>query len=92
MWRRLCLKACFFKSYYSSLKANLNWPQPRNLANGSFLASELARFYLGRIQEERGQKAEAAHAYQEFLGHFQNSTARLLQIAEARRLEASFFR
>jgi hypothetical protein len=34
--------------------------------------------------EQSGKKAEAVNAYQEFLGHFENSTANLPQIAEAR--------
>jgi cytochrome c-type biogenesis protein CcmH/NrfG len=44
----------------------------------------LAHFYLGRILEQTGKKAEAITAYQEFLSHFENSTAKLPQIAEAR--------
>jgi tetratricopeptide (TPR) repeat protein len=43
----------------------------------------LTQFYLGEILERTGRKAEALKAYQEFLGHFENSTARLPQIAEA---------
>ena len=50
----------------------------------NFLRYALTQFYLGRILEQAGKKAEAINAYQEFLGHFENSTAKLPQIAEAR--------
>jgi predicted negative regulator of RcsB-dependent stress response len=49
-----------------------------------FLTYALTKFYLGKILEQTGKKAEAINAYQEFLGHFENSTAKLPQIAEAR--------
>jgi cytochrome c-type biogenesis protein CcmH/NrfG len=42
----------------------------------------LTQFYLGKILEQTGKKAEALKAYQEFLCHFENSTAKLPQIAE----------
>jgi TolB-like protein len=48
------------------------------------LSSLLARFYLGKVLEQTGRKAEAISAYKEFLSHFENSTAKLPQIAEAR--------
>jgi hypothetical protein len=44
----------------------------------------LTQFYLGKILEQTGKKTEAFKAYQEFLCHFENSTAKLLQIAEVR--------
>jgi tetratricopeptide (TPR) repeat protein len=50
----------------------------------NFLTYALTQFYLGKILEQTGKKAEAIKAYQEFLGHFENSTAKLPQIAEAR--------
>jgi serine/threonine protein kinase/tetratricopeptide (TPR) repeat protein len=50
----------------------------------NFLTYVLTQFYLGKILEQTGKKTEALKAYQEFLGHFQNSTAKLPQIAEAR--------
>jgi tetratricopeptide (TPR) repeat protein/tRNA A-37 threonylcarbamoyl transferase component Bud32 len=50
----------------------------------SFLTYLLTQFYLGKVLEQTGKKAEALKAYQEFLGHFENSTAKLPQIAEAR--------
>jgi len=66
------------------LLAQRNWGSPAGLASHDFLGYTLAQFYLGKILERNGKKAEAARAYQEFLGHFENSTARLPQIAEAR--------
>jgi len=50
----------------------------------NFLTYILTQFYLGKVLEQTGKKAEALKAYQEFLGHFKNSTAKLPQIAEAR--------
>jgi tetratricopeptide (TPR) repeat protein len=49
-----------------------------------FLTYALTHFYLGKVLEQSGKKAEALKFYQEFLGHFENSTAKLPQIAEAR--------
>ena len=49
-----------------------------------FLTHTLTQFYLGKVLERSGKKAEALKSYQEFLGHFEHSTARLPQIAEAR--------
>jgi len=60
------------------------WGNEDYLANASFLSYTLADFYLGRDLEETGKKAEAINAYKEFLSHFENSTAKLPQIAEAR--------
>jgi tetratricopeptide (TPR) repeat protein len=50
----------------------------------TFLTYALAHFYLGKTLEQTGRKAEAINAYKEFLSHFENSTAKLPQIAEAR--------
>ncbi len=47
-------------------------------------ARALAQFYLGKLLEQGGKKAEAINFYQEFLSHFVNSSARLPQITEAR--------
>jgi tetratricopeptide (TPR) repeat protein len=49
-----------------------------------FLTYFLAQFYLGKVLEQTGKRTEALSAYQNFLGHFENSTAKLPQIAEAR--------
>jgi serine/threonine protein kinase/tetratricopeptide (TPR) repeat protein/TolB-like protein len=68
-----------------ALKAYRNWgiSSPLIVAP-NFLTYALTQFYLGKILEQTGKKAEAINAYQEFLGHFENSTAKLPQIAEAR--------
>jgi tetratricopeptide (TPR) repeat protein len=50
----------------------------------NFLTYALVHFYLGRVLEQTGRKAEAINAYKEFLGHSENSSAKLPQIAEAR--------
>jgi tetratricopeptide (TPR) repeat protein len=66
-------------------KAYRNWGINRPLVVApNFLTYALTQFYLGKILEQTGKKAEAINAYQEFLGHFENSTAKLPQIAEAR--------
>jgi tetratricopeptide (TPR) repeat protein len=68
-----------------ALKAYRNWGVPKSIVVAqNFLAYALAHFYLGRILEQTGKKAEAITAYQDFLSHFENSTAKLPQIAEAR--------
>ena len=50
----------------------------------NFLTYGLTQFYLAKVLEQTGKKSEALKSYQEFLGHFENSTAKLPQIAEAR--------
>jgi len=50
----------------------------------NFLTYVLTQFYLGKVLEQTGRKAEALKSYQEFLGHFEHSTAKLPQIAEGR--------
>jgi len=44
----------------------------------------LSEFYLAKVFEHAGKRADAVNAYQEFLSHFENSNARLPQIADAR--------
>jgi tetratricopeptide (TPR) repeat protein len=51
---------------------------------GLSLSPILAQFYLGRVLEQTGRKADAISAYKEFLSHFENSSAKLPQIPEAR--------
>ena len=51
----------------------------------NFLQVELADFYLGRVLEGEGKKADAVKSYQAFLSHFDHSKATLPQINEARR-------
>jgi len=60
------------------------WPSSRAINSNSFLAFALVQFYLGKVYEHEGKKTEAINAYQGFLNHFENSTAKLPQIAEAR--------
>lgn len=48
------------------------------------LAYALNEFYLAKVFEHADKKVDAIHAYREFSGHFENSHARLPQIAEAR--------
>jgi len=60
------------------------WDNQLSMASSDFLAYELAEFYQARIFEHAGKKTDAVNAYQEFLSHFENSSARLPQIAEAR--------
>jgi tetratricopeptide (TPR) repeat protein len=67
-----------------ALLAQRTWDGEDRLASANFLSYTLAQFYLGRMLEQTGKKAEAINAYQEFLSHFENSTAKLPQIAEAR--------
>jgi tetratricopeptide (TPR) repeat protein/tRNA A-37 threonylcarbamoyl transferase component Bud32 len=68
-----------------ALKAYRNWGVSTYLVVApNFLTYALTQFYLGKVLERTGKKAEAINAYQEFLGHFENSTAKLPQIAEAR--------
>ncbi len=68
----------------STLQKQLIWANDYRIAFHNFLAYALAQYYLGRVLEQNGTKAEAVNAYQEFLSHFENSTAKLPQIAEAR--------
>jgi len=60
------------------------WSSDTAVVSHNFLSYTLAQFYLARVMEQTGKKAEAINAYQEFLSHFENSTAKLPQIAEAR--------
>ncbi len=60
------------------------WMWHTQLVAPRFLTHTLTQFYLGKVLERSGKKAEALKSYQEFLGHFEHSTARLPQIAEAR--------
>jgi tetratricopeptide (TPR) repeat protein len=60
------------------------WNDPLSIASSDFLTYVLSEFYLAKVFEHAGKRADAVNAYQEFLSHFENSNARLLQIAEAR--------
>jgi tetratricopeptide (TPR) repeat protein len=67
-----------------TLRAARLWENSSEIASNDLLSSILAQFYQGKILEQTGKKAEAINAYQEFLSHFESSTAKLPQIAEAR--------
>jgi tetratricopeptide (TPR) repeat protein len=67
-----------------ALKASRCWGTPTLLLRCNFVSYTLAQFYLGRVLEQTGKKAEAINAYQEFLSHFENSSAKLPQIGDAR--------
>jgi len=67
-----------------NLKVQRVWSNSDTVASASFLSYSLTQFYLGRVLEQSSKKTEASNAYQEFLSHFENSTAKLPQIAEAR--------
>jgi tetratricopeptide (TPR) repeat protein len=60
-----------------------NWAQPALTAYHDSLSSALAEFYLAKVLEQEGKKADAASLYQQFLSHFENPAARLPQIPEA---------
>jgi serine/threonine protein kinase len=53
----------------------------KHLVSGKPLETQ---YYLGKLLEQTGKKPESIKAYQEFLSHFENSSAKLPQIAEAR--------
>ena len=44
----------------------------------------LARYYLARVLEQSGRNQEGIGYYQEFQRHFETSTAKLPEIAQAR--------
>jgi len=66
------------------LHAERTWVNVTSIVFHDFLSYILAQFYVGRVLEHNGKKAEAIEAYRAFLSHFNNSNARLPQIAEAR--------
>jgi hypothetical protein len=72
------------KLFLFFMKAQRVWLNGEVIQSFDPLSQELAQFYLAQILEQDGKKAEAVNGYQEFLGHFENSDARLLQIEQAR--------
>ncbi len=48
------------------------------------LIESLAHFYIGAIDAAAGKRQDAANEYQQFLSHFQGSSAPLPQVAQAR--------
>jgi tetratricopeptide (TPR) repeat protein len=67
-----------------AIKVQRFFANPQMFWSFNFFSSTLAQFYLGKLLEQSGKKPEAINAYQEFLAHFENSTAKLPQVAEAR--------
>jgi tetratricopeptide (TPR) repeat protein len=57
---------------------------PWDWAQFSMLTYLLARYHLAQVRERTGRRAEAAEWYRFFLSSFEQSAARLPQIAEAR--------
>jgi tetratricopeptide (TPR) repeat protein len=68
------------------LRGALVWVSPGNLIGSysDFFCYELTQFYLGNVLEREGKKADAIKEYRAFLSHFEDSTARLPEIDEAR--------
>jgi len=64
-------------------RAGLFWGNQVVIADHDPLSYVLAGFYLAKVFEQEGKKAEALNLYQEFLSHFENSSVRLPQIPEA---------
>jgi hypothetical protein len=62
----------------------------RNMANFGSLTSRfptaemLSHFFLGQVYEQTGKRDQAINEYQEFLSHFEHSSAHMKQIDEAR--------
>jgi serine/threonine protein kinase/tetratricopeptide (TPR) repeat protein len=55
-----------------------------SFASHDFFSYLMAQFYLAEVMERQGHTAEARNLYRQFLSHFEDSNARLPQIAEAR--------
>ncbi len=62
----------------------------RNLSNFGTITSRfptaeiLSHFLLGQVYEQTGKRDQAINEYQEFLSHFEHSSAKLPQLDEAR--------
>jgi len=72
------------KPLHMAIDLSRNWSGSQVINDNHLFLGTLTRFYLGKMYEHQGKKAEAINEYQEFLSHFENSTAKLPQIAEAR--------
>ncbi len=57
---------------------------PNKMLSRSPLRGALAHLCLGQVYEATGKRDQAANEYQEFLSHFDHSSASLPQIGEAR--------
>ena len=75
-----------FPQAEAELRSNLRFVCAGGLISDdiNFLQVELADFYLGRVLEGEGKKADATKSYRIFLSRFDHSKAALPQINEAR--------
>jgi len=67
-----------------ALTAERHIGTPAALRSRSPLLEMLCHFYLGQVHEATGKREQAVNEYQEFLSHFEGSSTRLPQVAEAR--------
>ncbi len=83
---RAYAELALFPQAEAKLRNNLRFVCPGGLISGdiNLLQVELADFYLGKVLEGEGKKADAMKSYRVFLGHFDHSKAALPQINEAR--------
>ena len=75
-----------FPQAEAQLRSNLRFVCAGTLISDeiNYLQVELADFYLGKVLEGEGKKADAVKSYRAFLSHFDHSKATLPQISEAR--------
>jgi DNA-binding winged helix-turn-helix (wHTH) protein/TolB-like protein/Tfp pilus assembly protein PilF len=83
---RAYAELALFPQAEAQLRSNLRFVSAGGLISDdiNFLQVELADFYLGKVLEGEGKKADAMKSYRAFLSHFDHSKAALPQINEAR--------
>jgi Flp pilus assembly protein TadD len=83
---RAYTELALFPQAERELRTGLRWVSPGYLVGSysDFLCDELSQFYLGKVFEHEGKKADVIKSYRAFLTPFEHSTARLPQISEAR--------
>ena len=83
---RAYAELALFPQAEAELRSNLRFVCGGGLISDeiNFLQVELADFYLGKVLEGEGKKADAMKSYRAFLSHFDHSKAALPQINEAR--------
>ena len=83
---RAYAELALFPQAEAELRSNLRFVCAGTLISDeiNFLQVELADFYLGKVLEGEGKKADAVKSYRAFLSHFDHSKATLPQINEAR--------
>jgi len=92
IFRYPCGWACFGTKDYARAEQDLraaileenDLSDPNKMLTRSPLRGAMAHFYLGQVYEVTGKRDQAANEYQEFLSHFDHSSASLPQIALAR--------